>query len=245
MRVGLSTRPVIGFFDERFFLVAEARRRFEAVGELRAISDLGDAAECEVLCAFHDAPIERDGIEAAAKGQMIIHNGWAILCQLRAAAEPGVLVVPFPGYNSRSVAEHAVGLLLDVWKGLTRSDRAVRSDDPWHVASPELLTAEVFDKTLGLVGFGHVAHHVGRIARDGFGMKVQVWSRRREPVADAGFDWTPDLDRLLASSDAVSIHLALNDETQGLLDAGRIECLKAGALVINTARAALVDCDAL
>ena len=236
---------MIGFLDERFFLVPEARRRFAEVGDLRKIVEYADLADCDVLCAFHDAPIDAEMINGASKCRVIIHNGSAILCDVEAATARGIAVLHVPGYNSRSVAEHTVGLLLDVWKGLTRSDRAVRAGVPWKLVDPGLLTSELHAKTLGLIGFGHVAQHVGRMARDGFGLQVQVWSRSQQPVKEAGLQWCRDLDRLLTTSDAISLHLALNDQTRGIIDASRVARIKRGAIVVNTARAALIDCDAL
>jgi D-3-phosphoglycerate dehydrogenase len=236
---------VIGYLDERFFLLPEARRRFSSAGDLRSIGCLADAAACDVLCAFHDAPVDAALIEAAPNCKVIIHNGSAILCDVEAATEHGIVVVHVPGQNARSVAEHTMALLLDVCKGLTRSDRAVRSGARWNLVDPELLTTEILGTTLGLVGFGHVAGYVARMARDGFGMSVQVWSRQEAPVRDAGFRWRSNLDDLLATSDAISLHLALNDETSGIIDADRVARFKPGAILVNTARAALVDCAAL
>jgi D-3-phosphoglycerate dehydrogenase len=92
-------------------------------------------------------------------------------------------------------------------------------------------------KTLGLIGFGGIAAEVARIAR-GSGIKVIAWNR--SPKQFAGVEFVP-LDKLLAQSDVVSIHLLLNDETRGFLSRERIAAMKPGVILINTARGAIVD----
>ncbi len=92
-------------------------------------------------------------------------------------------------------------------------------------------------KVLGVVGLGGIGREVVRIAR-GIGMEVIAWNRTPRP--DAGVPLV-DLDTLLARADVVSLHLALDDHTRGIIDAGRIARMKPGAILINTARGALVD----
>jgi D-3-phosphoglycerate dehydrogenase len=92
-------------------------------------------------------------------------------------------------------------------------------------------------KTLGLVGFGGIAAETARMAR-GIGMKVLAWNRT--PKSHPGVEFVP-IERLLAESDAVSLHLLLNDETRGFLSRERIAAMRPGALLVNTARGALVD----
>jgi D-3-phosphoglycerate dehydrogenase / 2-oxoglutarate reductase len=96
-------------------------------------------------------------------------------------------------------------------------------------------------KTLGLIGLGGIGREVARIAR-GIGMEVIAWNRSPRP--DAGVPLVA-LDDLLARADVISLHLALNDETRGLLDAKRLALAKPGVILVNTARGALVDENAL
>ena len=92
-------------------------------------------------------------------------------------------------------------------------------------------------KTLGLIGLGGIGQEVARIGR-GIGMEVIAWNRSPRP--DAGVP-SVDLDTLLATSDVISLHLSLNDETRGLIDATKIMRMKPGVIVVNTARGALID----
>ena len=88
-----------------------------------------------------------------------------------------------------------------------------------------------------LVGFGGIAAEMARLCR-GVGMRVLAWNRT--PKAHPGVDFVP-LDRLLAESDVVSLHLLLTDATRGFLSAARIAAMKPGAMLINTARGAVLD----
>jgi len=101
--------------------------------------------------------------------------------------------------------------------------------------------AQLTGKTLGLVGFGGIAAEMARLAT-GIGMKVLAWNR--SPKSHPGVTFV-ELDDLLAQSHVVSLHLLLNDETKGMISAERIAQMRDGAMLINTARAAIVDEDAM
>ena len=92
-------------------------------------------------------------------------------------------------------------------------------------------------KTLGLLGFGGIAAEVARIAA-GSGMRVLAWNRTPKSAPGVTF---VDLDTLLAESDVLSLHLVLTEATRGFLSATRLARLRPGAILVNTARAALVD----
>jgi D-3-phosphoglycerate dehydrogenase len=144
----------------------------------------------------------------------------------------GVTVHTIKGYGDTAVAEHTVALMFACARGLARMDRGVRGGT-W---SP-LEGVQLLGKTLGIVGLGGIGAEVARIAR-GIGMEVIAWNRTPRP--DAGVTLV-DLDTLLAQADVISLNLALNDETRGIIDAARIARMKRGVMLINTARGALVD----
>jgi len=143
-----------------------------------------------------------------------------------------VTVHTIKGYGDTAVAEHAVALMFACARGLTRMDRGVRGGT-W---SP-LEGVQLLGKTLGVVGLGGIGAEVARIAR-GIGMEVIAWNRTPRP--DAGVTLV-ELDTLVAQADVISLNLALNDETRGIIDAKRIARMKRGVMLINTARGALVD----
>jgi D-3-phosphoglycerate dehydrogenase / 2-oxoglutarate reductase len=147
-------------------------------------------------------------------------------------AELGIAVHLIKGYGDTAVAECAIALMWEAARGIAKMDREVRAGN-WLREDGMQLTG----KTLGLIGFGGIAAEVARIAL-GSGMKVIAWNR--SPKQFSGVEFVA-LDALLAQSDVVSLHLLLNDETSGFLSRERIRAMKPGVILVNTARAAMVD----
>ncbi len=147
-------------------------------------------------------------------------------------AELGVIVHLIKGYGDTAVAECAIALMWAAARGIAKMDREMRVGN-WLREDGMQLTG----KTLGLIGFGGIAAEVARIAL-GSGLKVAAWNR--SPKQFAGVEFV-SLDALLAQSDVVSLHLLLNDETRGFLSRERINAMKPGVILVNTARAAMVD----
>jgi D-3-phosphoglycerate dehydrogenase len=147
-------------------------------------------------------------------------------------AELGIEVHLIKGYGDTAVAECAIALMWEAARGIARMDREMRAGN-WLREDAMQLTG----KTLGLIGFGGIAAEVARIAL-GSGMRVIAWNR--SPKQHAGVEFV-DLDTLLAQSDVVSIHLLLNDDTRGFITHQRIAAMKQGVILVNTARGAIVD----
>jgi D-3-phosphoglycerate dehydrogenase len=146
----------------------------------------------------------------------------------------GVTVHTIKGYGDTAVAEHSIALMLSASRDIARMDREVRAG----IWTPQE-GVELLGKTLGVIGLGGIGREVARIGK-GMGMQVIGWNRTRR----AGVPLV-DIDTLLATSDVVSLNLVLNDETRGFLNAARIARMKPGAILVNTARGALVDETAL
>jgi D-3-phosphoglycerate dehydrogenase len=144
----------------------------------------------------------------------------------------GITVHIIKGYGDTAVAEHTIALMWAAARGLAGMDRGMR-EGQWIRTEGLELTG----KTIGLIGFGGIAAEVARIA-GGSGMRVLAWNRTAKTAAGVTF---ADLDTVLAESDVLSVHLLLNDATRNFLDAGRIAKIKPGAVLVNTARAAIVD----
>jgi D-3-phosphoglycerate dehydrogenase / 2-oxoglutarate reductase len=147
-------------------------------------------------------------------------------------AELGIAVHLIRGYGDTAVAESAIALMWAAPRGIAQMDREMRAGN-WLREDGMQLTG----KTLGLIGFGGIAREVARIALGG-GMRVIAWNRT--PKSFAGVDFVT-LDKLLAESQVISLHLLLNDETRGFLSANRIAAMKPGVILVNTARGAMVD----
>ena len=147
-------------------------------------------------------------------------------------AEIGIEVHLIKGYGDTAVAESAIALMWAAARGIAQMDREMRAGN-WLREDGMQLTG----KTLGLIGFGGIASEVARIAL-GSGMRVIAWNRSAKSYPGVGF---VELDTLLVASHAVSLHLLLNDETRGFLSRQRIATLRPGVILVNTARGALVD----
>src|SRR5947209_16021257 len=148
----------------------------------------------------------------------------------------GITVHLIKGYGDTAVAECAIALMWEAARGLARMDREMRAGN-WLREDAMQLTG----KTLGLIGFGGIAAEVARIAL-GSGMRVIAWNRSPKKHPKVEF---VELDELLTESDVVSIHLLLNDETRGLVSRACIEAMKPGVILVNTARGAIVDEEAM
>jgi D-3-phosphoglycerate dehydrogenase / 2-oxoglutarate reductase len=149
-----------------------------------------------------------------------------------ALAGIGITVHIIKGYGDTAVAECAIGLLFASARGFAAMDRGVRGGE-WLRSEG----VQLGGKTLGLAGFGGIAAEVARLAL-GIGMKVLAWNRT--PKAYPGVEFV-SIERLLTESHAISMHLLLNDETRGFLSRERIAAMRPGAILVNTARGALVD----
>lgn len=159
---------------------------------------------------------------------------------LDACRERGVEVCNCAGYSDTSVAELTVGLAIDVLRRVVPADAAVRAGG----TSAGLVGREIAGKTVGIVGTGHIGCAAARLFR-AFGARVLGYARHESEAArEAGAEFA-SLGELLAESDIVSLHLPLNDETRGWFDADKISAMRDGAVLVNCARGAIVDNDAL
>lgn len=172
----------------------------------------------------------------ALRHVVFLGTGAASYMDRDALAALGITIHTIVGYGDTAVAEHAIALMWAAARDIARMDRSIRAGG-WYGPTGVQLTG----RTLGLIGYGGIAAEVARIAH-GSGMRVLAWNRTPRPSEHAAFVDLPDL---LAASDVVSLHLALTEETRGFLDAGRLAALRPGTILVNTARAALVDGTAL
>ncbi|MBR0830072.1 3-phosphoglycerate dehydrogenase [Bradyrhizobium manausense] len=147
-------------------------------------------------------------------------------------AEHGIAVHTIKGYGDTAVAECAFALMWASAKSFGEMDRGMRAGN-WLRRDALQLTG----KTLGLIGFGGIAAEAARMAL-GCGMKVIAWNRT--PKTHPGVEFV-SLEKLLAESHVISLHLLLNDDTKNFLTRERIAAMRPGVILINTARGALVD----
>ena len=157
---------------------------------------------------------------------------------IEAATRAGIIIALAPGGNSTT--ELTFGLMIGVMRRIAQSDQAMRRGQ-W----PLVLGYVLKGKTLGILGLGKIGTEVAAIAH-AFGMKVIAWgptlTAERAAQSQATF---VALDDLLQQADVVSIHLKLSDQSKGLLDESRLRLMKKSAYLINTARGAIVNEQAL
>lgn len=194
-------------------------------------------AGCAICLDDHSyLPTEPIALCRELKHVVFLGTGAASYMDIAALRDLGVTVHTIKGYGDTAVAEHTIALIFACARDIARMDREVRAGT-WQPAEGVQLAG----KTLGIIGFGGIGREVARIGA-GIGMEVIAWNRTPRPGAEIPL---VDLDTLLARADVISLHLVLNDETRGLLDAARLARVKPGAILVNTARGALVDEEAL
>lgn len=155
---------------------------------------------------------------------------------LEAAARHGVAVTNTPGVSAVAMAEHALALMLSVARDIPRIDARTRRG-----AWPRGFVTQLHGRVLGVVGLGAIGLQTARIAR-GIGMRVIAWTRTPEgkPIADLGVEMV-SLAELYRRSDVVSLHVRLTPETAGMVGEREFAAMKQSAILINTARGAIVD----
>jgi len=166
-------------------------------------------------------------------------------CDLTALQSRGIVVTNTPDVLSDATAEIAMLLLLGAARGASAGDALVRSGD-WTNWSPSFMVGhQVTGKRIGIVGMGKVGQVMARRAR-GFDMQGHYHNRHRLPAdREANATFHPSLDSLLSVSDYLSLHCPATEETRHLLNAEALGKLPDNAIVINTARGALIDESAL
>jgi len=173
-------------------------------------------------------------------GVSVLATGFDVV-EARAARERGVVVCNVPAYSTASVAQHTLALLLELVSHVGLHAAAVRAGD-WAKSVDfsfwQLPIRELDGQTLGVVGLGTIGRRVAVLGQ-GLGMRVLATpSRRSDPPEGVS---VVDVDTLFRESDVVSLHCPLTESTRRLVRRERLVTMKKGALLINTARGALID----
>ena len=163
--------------------------------------------------------------------------GYEKYVDVEAATSRGIVVTYTPKANAYTVAEFTVGLVLDAVKRFTFLNNLTKTG-AWERRQAWNLQGRV----LGIVGMGAIGTYVARILHNGFGMKILYVSRTPKPDVEAELGARKvDLPELLRQSDVVSLHVLYSDETVGMLSDGEFKMMKPEAVLVNTARAEIVD----
>ncbi|WP_148883825.1 hydroxyacid dehydrogenase [Thermococcus aciditolerans] len=208
--------------------------------EARLLELVGDV---EAIVVRSKPKVTRKVIEAAPKLKVIGRAGVGLdNIDLEAAKERGIKVVNSPGASSRSVAELAVALMFNVARKVAFADRKMR-EGTW--AKKQAMGIELEGKTIGVVGFGRIGYEVAKIAR-ALGMNVLLYDPypNEERAREVGGTFA-SLEDLLRESDVVTLHVPLIEATHHLINEERLRLMKPTAILINAARGAVVDTEAL
>lgn len=201
-----------------------------------------DAAGAEVVSVFVGSEVNADVVNQLGTKLITTRSTGFDHIELDAAKAAGITVCNVPFYGENTVAEHAMALLLALSRRIPDSIKRVREGEFNYEG---LRGWDLKGKTLGVIGGGHIGLHVARMAR-GFQMEVLVYDLHPDEEKAAEIDFTyAELDKLLAASDVISLHLPLNTNTQHFLSTEEFAQMKDGVYLINTARGGLIDTDAL
>jgi phosphoglycerate dehydrogenase-like enzyme len=203
----------------------------------------------DMCLVWHEAPIDRAAFASMPNCRVVVRCGTGYdQIDIAAAGERGIPVFNVPDYGTREVADHAIALALALLRGITTYDAALRADPAanwnWGLA-PLVGRSRGSGKVFGIVGLGRIGTAAARRAQV-FGYDVVFFDPYVPDGTDIalGMRRADTLEALLAESDVVSLHTPLTAETRGMINAESLKHAKPGAILVNTARGAVVDVDA-
>ena len=210
-------------------------------------ADLGRVAGADALVADPTVPVDAALLDAAGPGLRVVANfavGYDNV-DVTACEQRGVVVTNTPDVLTNATAELTVALMLATARRLGEGERLVRAGG-WTGWEPgQLLGRELSGATVGIVGLGRIGTRVAELLQ-GFEVELLYTARSRRPDAERRLGARhAGLDDLLARSDFVTLHVPLSPATRHLIDRRRLEQMKRGAILVNTARGGLVDAGAL
>ncbi|MCD6530522.1 phosphoglycerate dehydrogenase [Candidatus Bathyarchaeota archaeon] len=211
------------------------RRRVSTKEELKSIIKGYDGL------VLGNERLDRTVLSEADRLKIVARHGIGIdNIDLEAATERRIVVTYTPGANSDSVAEYTIGLMLNLMRRINKAHEEA-SKGGWR----RFIGFELMGKTVGIVGFGRIGRRVAR-KLSGFDVKLIVYDPyvNSEEVKRYGAELV-SLEHLLKSSDVVTLHVKLTEETRYLINKERLKLMRRGSFLINTSRGAVVDEEAL
>jgi len=199
--------------------------------------------DCDALLNTYAGPITADVMAKMPNCRIIARYGIGVdTIDIEAATKAGIIVTNNPTYCIEEVAEHTMALLLACARKVALYDRLVRAGK-WEL-SPGKPMFRLVGRTLGLVGFGHIARQVA-VRATAFGMNVLFYDPYVEEGQHAVKGKKVDLQTLLREADFVSLHPPLVPQTRKIINADALREMKPTAFLINCARGPVVDTEAL
>lgn len=244
-----STRPIVvitrsdlyGEPAERLSTMADVRQRTSYLPP--GVDELAELAQgATAILGLAGDPIGEPLLERLPDLRVVaLASAGYDSVDVAAAARHGVMIANAPGVLSEAVADTTFGLILAARRRIAEADRYVRAGS-WRESRLELMVGlDVHGATLGLLGYGAIAHSVARRAV-GFAMRVLF----HDPFARADeLARSVSLEELLRESDIVSIHVPLSEGTRGLIGEAQLRAMKPTATLVNTSRGGVIDEPAL
>jgi len=199
--------------------------------------------DCEALLVRSQTQVTAQVLEQANQLKIIARAGVGVdNIDLEAATRRGVIVVNSPEGNTIAAAEHTLALMFALARQIPAADQSLKQN-AWR--RKDFMGAELYQKTLGIVGLGKIGSHVARVA-GAMGMTLLGYDPyiNQERAASLGVE-TVELNELLSRSDYITLHVPSTPETRHLLNAQSLAQLRDGARIINCARGELIDTQAL
>jgi len=208
-----------------------------------SLDNINSAIDCSIISPFIYSQIKEDILQKLPNLKMITTRSTGFdHIDIQIAKENKIAVCNVPFYGENTVAEHTFALILSLSRKLVDSVQRARTGD---FTLDGLRGFDLKDKTLGIIGLGHIGLHIARIAK-GFEMKILAYDVKQDKklAKKIGFDYV-GLENLLTKSDIITLHVPDNKETHHLINSGNINLIKKGAYLINTARGGLIETQAL
>ncbi len=208
-----------------------------------AVEEIDDIKDFEIISVFINSTVDRRVLDKFSGLKLIVtrSTGYDHI-DVDYANKLGIAVCNIPYYGENTVAEHTFSLILSLTRNVHRAYVRTQKKD---FSLEGLIGFDLKGKTIGVVGAGHIGLYVIKMAK-GFGMNVLAFDINQDDfIAEVlGFEYA-GMEELLANSDVISLHAPYNQKTHHMINKSNISKIKPGALLINTARGALIDTEAM
>lgn len=219
-------------------------QQLDDLAEVRVIAsqdELASHADTDALLVKLGAKVPRETIDRLPNLKYIgmLGTGYGGIDTAYASTK-GVIVTNIADYATEGVAEFTFGILLEYYRDLAKARLQAKSGN----YSDDFTGGEIKGKKFGVVGLGNIGRRTAELAQ-AFGAQVSYWSNNRKPDVEAQGIQYQDLDDLLTRSDIITLNMAYNSATEGIINADRINKLRKHSIVINPSPMELIDFNAL
>jgi len=222
----------------------ESLQMVDLYPEALNLDNVSKFKDYEIISCFINSQFSKEVIEKLPNLKIIItrSTGFDHL-DINVCKEKGILMSNVPSYGSHTVAEFTIGLMICLIRKIYDAYDRVRETGSFNLEG--LKGRELFNKTIGVIGTGRIGTNVIKIA-NGFEMKVLAYDKypNDQLSQQLSFEYV-SLEKLLADSDIITLHVPYNSETHHLLNKNNMNLIKSGAYVINTSRGGVIETEAL